>query len=79
MVYYNWYDHGILRETGEAEAVENAIETHDFNAFFSIRDRYPNTEDYCFFPAYAWEGNEKVDITTPEGFARITHSEYECG
>ena len=79
MVFYKWYDHGLLRETGEADIVTQAIEEHDFETFRKIRDKYPETEDYCFFPKYAWDGSRKVNITKPEWFARITHSEYECG
>lgn len=80
MVFYVWYDHGLLRNTGEADTVEKAIKAHDFETFCKIRDKYPDGKDYCFFPTYAWDDdNNEVDITTPEGFATITHSEYECG
>lgn len=78
-VWYYWYDHCVLRETGEAELVQKAIEAHDFNAFCAIRNKYPDTEDCCYFPKYAWNENKKVNIMTPDGFAKITNSEYECG
>ena len=80
MVWYFWYDHMVLRNTGEAEIVEEAIKTHDFDTFCKIKERYPDTDDVCFFPAYAMDDNgEKVDITTRDGFNLINRSEYECG
>lgn len=80
MVYYFWYDHMVLRNTGEAEIVKEAIKAHDFDTFCKIKEKYPDTEDICYFPPYAFDDNgEKVDITTPEGFCKIEGSEYECG
>ncbi len=85
-VIYFWYDHLLLRETGEAEIVTKAIEQHDFDTFKKIFGKYPPTKDFIYFPttAMVWEDEaddfvDEVDITTPEGFAQIDGSEYECG
>lgn len=83
MAFYKWYDHGLLRETGEADAVERAIEEHDFEAFTTIRKRYPERDDIVFFPRYAVEyingERKRYDVTRKSGFNKITESEYECG
>lgn len=86
-VIYFWYDHLLLRKTGEAKTVQEAIRSHDYEAFKRIRDKYePNPEGLCYFPATACvydEGSEElvgeIDIMTPDGFAQITDSDYECG
>ena len=85
MIIYFWYDHCVLRETGEAELVTQAIKNHDFETFTAIRKKYPTRDDVCFFPRYAYDysSNDKrvkrVDITRKSGFDRVTRSEYECG
>ena len=79
-VWYYWYDHLLLRETGEADIVEKAIKEKDYDTFAEMRKKYGET----FFPSTAsvWDGNTRIgylDITTPETFNMINHSEYECG
>ena len=85
-VIYFWYDHLLLRETGEAEIVTKAIEQHDFDTFKKIFGKYPPVKDFIYFPttAMVWDDDaddfvDEIDITTPEGFAQIDGSEYECG
>ena len=85
-VIYFWYDHLVLRETGEAEIVQKAIEQHDFDTFKKIFDKYPATKDCIYFPttAMVWSDSaddfvDEIDITTPDGFALIDGSDYECG
>lgn len=85
-VIYYWYDHLLLRKTGEAEIVTKAIKQHDFETFKKIFDKYPATKDCVYFPATAmvWDDDAddfvyEIDITTQEGFAQIDGSEYECG
>ena len=86
-VVYYWYDQMHLRFNGDAMRVEKAIRAHDLKAFNAIKDKYqPNKEGMCYFPgtAYVYEdGNDEssgeIDITTPEGFAQITESTFECG
>ena len=80
-VFYEWYDHLLLRENGDAEKVEKAIKEHDFDTFKKFYDQYGNR----FFPAHAtiydsddeWIG--EVFVNTRGGFNMITDSEYECG
>lgn len=79
-VRYVWYDHLLLRETGEADIVEKAIKEKDFKTFDTIRKKYGDE----FFPATAsiMDSSEiigEVDITTPQGFNMIDYSEFECG
>ena len=79
-VIYYWYDHLLLRKNGDAEKVQRAIAAHDFDTFCQIRDKYqPNDDGLCYFPDVAYYKGREIDITTPEGFSRITASEYECG
>lgn len=84
-VIYFWYDHFVLRNTGEAEKVTQAVADKDFDTFKRIRDKYePNEQGWCYFPdvAHIWANGEyvgTVDITTPDGFSKITSEEYECG
>ena len=87
-VNYYWYDHLMLRENGDAEKVQKAIEEHDFDTFMKFYLKYTNItsdgEDIVFFPKYAtiWKYDEpigEVNITTRGGFEMITDSEYECG
>ena len=85
-VIYYWYDHLLLRETGEAEIVTKAIEQHDFYTFKKIFDKYPATKNCVYFPTTAMVFDDdkddfvdEIDITTPDGFAKIDASEYECG
>ena len=85
-IIYYWYDHLILRKTGEDKIVEKAIKEHDFDTFVEFRMKYPNEPDCVFFPdtayVYDLELNDfvgVVDITTPENFACIDDQDYECG
>lgn len=84
-IIYFWYDHLLLRETGEADIVEKAIKKHDFDTFMRIKEKYDrNEQGWCFFPDFAavYDGSNRlgeIDITDPENFAKITYSEYECG
>lgn len=84
-VIYFWYDHCVLRNTGEAELVTKAVADHDFDAFVRIRDKYePNEHGWKYFPnaASVWNGRDYVgtlDIMNPAGFALITEAQYECG
>jgi len=84
-VIYFWYDHYVLRATGEAEQVAQAVAAHDFAAFKRIRDKYePNEHGWKYFPnaASVWNGRDYVgtiDVMNPAGFALITDSQYECG
>lgn len=88
-IYY-FYDHLLLRRTGEAEKVIEAVRNKDFKTFKEIFDKYPPYKAYdgveeIFFPTTAnlrtadGEFIKEVDITTPEGFAMIDEAEYECG
>lgn len=83
-IIYFWYDHGVLRKTGEADAVQAAIKRKDFATFDKIRRKYPERNDVVFFPEYAVQfcasgKTRKINITTQAGFERITSSEYENG
>ena len=86
-IIYYWYDHLILRDTGEAALVQAAIEQHDYEAFCKFCQKYPKTRSgNIFFPktALIWDNKKhdfvgEVDITTPEGFSKIDSSDYECG
>lgn len=83
-VYYFWYDHGIVCDTGEADIVTEAIKHKDFDTFIKIKNKYPETEDVCFFPDFAFQHcasgrTRKINITTRKGFEKITDSEHECG
>lgn len=84
-IVYVWYDHLELRYNGDAKKVEQAIATHDFEAFNAIKAKYePNKQGWVYFPttAFLYRGNnlvDELDITNPEGFAQITEQEYECG
>ena len=79
-VGYYWYDHLLLRETGEADIVEKAIKEKDFKTFDAMRKKYGE----FFFPPTAsirdgYEIIGEVDITTPQGFNMIDYSDFECG
>lgn len=90
-VMYYWYDHLLLRSNGDAEKVQKSIEDHDFDAFMKFVDKYPPytaEEDGVlipFFPPVAYRMNEdgdtieEINVFTPEGFAQIDESEFECG
>ena len=92
-VIYNWYDHLLLRENGDAEKVTKTIENGDYETFMKFYNDYNNRYTYCyddeeypmiFFPdtAAIWYHDEivgDIDITTPVGFNMITDSDYECG
>lgn len=86
-IIYYWYDHLILRETGEADVVQRAIEQHDYETFCEICQKYMRTKNgEIFFPrtAMIWDDKKQdfvgeIDITTPEGFNQIDSSDYECG
>ena len=84
-IIYYWWDHLILRNTGEADIVEKAIKEHDFDTFMRIKKEYDRNEcGWCFFPDFAivYDGSNRtgeIDITIPENFSKITYSEYECG
>lgn len=81
-VVYFWYDHLLLRENGDAEKVERAIEKKDFDTFMRFKKKYGES----YFPDYAYsyadeddmDGTE-IDIRIKENFDRIDSSEYECG
>ena len=89
-VMYYFYDHLLLRETGEAQEVLKAVQNKDFDTFKKIFDKYPpyTSSDgvtEIFFPTVAYLRNEdgdvleEIDITTPEGFVMIDEAEFECG
>ena len=84
-VFYVWYDHLELRDNGDAEKVEQAIDAHDIAAFNAIKAKYePNERGWVYFPETAFVYRDgklsgELDITTPEGFSQITEHEYECG
>lgn len=83
-VHYQWYDHLVLRQNGDAEIVTKAIEEGDFQTFCEIAKKYPGRDDMIYFPqtAYLYYRDEIIgfiDITIPLGFSLITSSEYECG
>lgn len=89
-VMYYFYDHLLLRETGEAEEVLEAVKNNDFEAFKKIFDKYPpyiaeDGVEEIFFPTVAYRRTEdgevlgEIDITTPEGFSMIDEAEFECG
>ena len=91
-VIYQWYDHLILRDNGDAEKVTAAIENGDYETFMYYYNKYPPFKSYYddeeisvpYFPdtAYIWYQDQligNIDITNPLGFSMITYSEYECG
>ena len=85
-VHYQWYDHLVLRDNGDAEIVTKAIEEGDFDTFIEMVKRYsPNDENgLIFFPneAYLYYRDEiigRINIMSQTGFSLITSSEYECG
>ena len=80
-VIYFWYDHLVLRNTGEAATVKEAILSHDYETFQKFYKKYGAS----FFPGEALiiddddEVTGYVNILSPETFAQITDTEYECG
>ena len=89
-VMYVYYDHLILRRTGETKVVEKAIRNHDFDTFMKLYNKYPpyvsrDGASEVFFPDVAYIKNMdgetigELDITTPEGFNQIDDVDYECG
>ena len=89
-VIYYFFDHLLLRRTGEAKQVLEAVKNKDFDTFKKIFDKYPpyissdGIED-VFFPheASMFDKDDNfigyVDVTTLEGFNLIDEVEYECG
>lgn len=91
-VVYYWYDHLVLRENGDAEIIQKAIQEGDFDTFSRMCDKYPSylveDEDGAYFVDYfpdtalIWYQDEivgEIYITNKIGFSMITDSEYECG
>lgn len=87
-ILYYWYDNGVLRKNGDAEKVEQAIRSHDFETFMKFRDKYPNDpkNDIIFFSdkAVVYDNDTEeiikyIDITTPENFNKIDDTDYEWG
>ena len=89
-IYY-WYDHRVLRYNGDAEKVEKAIESKDFDAFMEIKKKYSGRADAAgkplvYFPddIHIWDTGEEdfvgeLDINVRENFEKIDYAEYECG
>lgn len=83
-IYY-WYDHMLLRSNGDAERVEQAIDSKDFDSFMKLKKKYSNRK--CkYFPdvIHVWDNRKKdfvaeLDVNVRENFNLITHHEYECG
>lgn len=84
---YFWYDHFILRENGDVEIVQRAIEEGDYDTFMEMYNKYEHQEKYNFWHFFPDEASLLVNdtvigyiyITKPEGFKLITFNEYECG
>ena len=79
-VVYYWYDHLLLRASGEAEIVQRAILNHDYKTFMEYYKKYGKE----YLPEYAtihYEDGKvsRLEILTEENFNKITHSEFECG
>ena len=82
-VIYYWFDYGILRFTGEAAIVEQAIAEKDYDKFMEYYNKY-NSSGSCFFPSTAILYKDGIELGTiainnPVGFSMITYSEFECG
>ena len=78
---YYFYDHGILRFTGEDEAIERAIRNHDHNTFMKYYRKY---EGNGMLPRYAsYYLNDKmyvdIDMTDEMEFSLVSDSESEWG
>ena len=94
-IIYFWYDHLVLRNNGDAEKVQKAIQKQDFKTFMKFYRKYPSIKWYddelgkcqaCYFPQYASIYSKKtnniigqIDVTIEEGFKLIDYSEYKCG
>ena len=67
VVLYYWFDHLLLRHNGDAEKVQQAIASHDFDTFMKFVNKYPTyvSKDgvrEIYFPEYA----HVFDIETDE-------------
>ena len=88
VVTYYWYDRGEIRGTEDEKIIENAIESHDFETFVKMREKYPpdTDEGFEYFPDEAAVYDimkedfiDWIDITNPENFNLIDENEYEWG
>ena len=81
-IIYYWYDHLLLRKTGEAEKVQEVIKNHDYSTFLDYVNKYGAE----YFPQKAYilsaETDEVLgflDMAKEEAFRMVMCSEYECG
>lgn len=84
VVVYLWYDHCELRSNGDAKKVQDAIKSHDFEAFMEIKKKYQKKNGLTYFPetAFVFFNDEivgEIEITKKDGFMLIDESDYECG
>lgn len=83
-ISYYWYDHCILRTTGEANIVQKAIEEHNYDSFMKIYNKYKD-KTILYFPETATIYDDEdnfigtINILNEQNFKLIDYSEYECG
>ena len=88
VVIYYWYDRGEIRGTDDMEIIEKAFETHDFEMFMKMREKYPPDDEglFTYFPDEAGVYDlvkedlvDWIDITDPNNFKLIYENDYEWG
>lgn len=88
VVIYCWYDRGEIRGTKDEKIIEKAIESHDFETFMKMREKYPPDADgmFTYFPDKAGVYDlikedfvDWIDITDSKNFKLIEENDYEWG
>ena len=78
---YSFYDHGVLRFNGEADAIEKAIMEHDHDTFMKYYRKYEGNGMLPRFASCFFENTMifDVDMTDECAFNLVSESEYEWG
>lgn len=81
-IIYYWYDHLVLRKTGEAKLVEKAFQEKDYETFMNFVNKYGSEyfpQEATIFSTETDEILGYLDMSKEEAFRMVNCSEFECG